>query len=775
MTRRVGPSGPKQADILIVGEAPGAEEERCGMPFVGASGQELTRMLADAGIERDRCRIVNVCPWRPPGNRIDYFFWSKRDATKLEKEELNGRWPKQEIWDGLELLKQEIEQCNPKVIIALGEVALWALTGENGVTKWRGSILESTLSPPRKVIPTYHPEAVLRQWAWRFVAVRDLRRANDESKTAGIPVPDVDYVVAPTDGEVRAFLDETLGRLQGATRPVRIAVDIETRAGFITCIGLALSPKFAFVIPFIAQNTPNWFTELVELEVVQKLKAILTHENAYIVGQNFVYDMQYIVKLWGFMPRCDFDTIIAHHVCFPGLPKALDFLSSLYLPYHRYWKHELHTVDDYQYWTYNAKDCCITWQLIDPLQKTIDSYGLQSIFDKQMALIPPVMSMMLRGVRVDTKQLGEVSTDIEAKMGEVMHYITTALGHDLNPRSNPQMKTLCYTDFALPEQRNRKTGKATCNNEALTKLGQKEPALKPVFDRIIEYRELGVLKNTFLDAKLDDDQRMHSSFSIVGTETYRFASSQSAFHTGTNMQNIPPVIRKLFVPDPGWVILDVDLDRADLQVVVWEADDDELKQALREGVDMHQLNADTLGCTRPQAKMAVHMTNYGGSARTLAMTMGITVKEADVFQKRWFDAHPGIREWHRRTEEQLFTQRSVSNRFGYKRFYFDRIEGLLPQALAWVPQSTVANVTNEGLKKLHAMEPLVELLVQVHDSVVMQVNKDVLKATLPLIQEAMLVEIPYDDPLTIGVGVKMSDKSWGDCKEITWEGENAKV
>jgi DNA polymerase I-like protein with 3'-5' exonuclease and polymerase domains len=216
-------------------------------------------------------------------------------------------------------------------------------------------------------------------------------------------------------------------------------------------------------------------------------------------------------------------------------------------------------------------------------------------------------------------------------------------------------------------------------------------------------------------------------------------------------------------------MIDVDLDRADLQVVVWEADDAELKAMLREGVDIHAENAKVLGCTRHQAKSFVHGTNYGGNARTMAAAAGVTTKVSDAMQKRWFGAHPGIQDWHERITNQLATTREVRNAFGFRRFYFDRIDTVLPEALAWIPQSTVAIVTNMGIVNLHNNLPEVQVLLQVHDSTVSQYRKHLDPEIRPKIRDQLLITVPYDDPLVIPVGLKISDKSWGDCKDAPWE------
>jgi len=236
-----------------------------------------------------------------------------------------------------------------------------------------------------------------------------------------------------------------------------------------------------------------------------------------------------------------------------------------------------------------------------------------------------------------------------------------------------------------------------------------------------------------------------------------------------------PNVRKMFVPDSGYTIGDCDLDRADLQVVVWEAEDVELKDMLRAGIDIHMENAKLLYNTtavsptqRAIGKKFIHLTNYGGKARTCAKGCGLTIAQAEYLQRRWFQMHPRILAWHRRTQESLMQTRTVWNAFGFRRFYFSRIENTLPEALAWVPQSTVAIVINHGLRNIFQNLPQVQLLLQVHDSLVLQFPTKQTSALLPKIKQQLSITIPYTDPLVIGVGLKTSTVSWGDCKKVNW-------
>jgi len=240
-----------------------------------------------------------------------------------------------------------------------------------------------------------------------------------------------------------------------------------------------------------------------------------------------------------------------------------------------------------------------------------------------------------------------------------------------------------------------------------------------------------------------------------------------------------PNLREIFIPDPGYIIFDCDLEQADAQVVAWEADDEELKAIFRDpSVDLHNENCKLIFGKYPtgpddpyrkKTKAGVHLTNYGGNSRTLAKTMGITIHDADQFQSKWFAAHPGIKDWHNRVDMLLQQRRYVENKFGYRRFYFDRIEGLLPEALAWIPQSTVGLVINHGWLNIENNLPDVEILLQVHDSLVGQYPKRLDPTIRTAIRDNLLIEVPYDDPLIIGVGIATSESSWGEVKDTSWE------
>jgi DNA polymerase I-like protein with 3'-5' exonuclease and polymerase domains len=244
-----------------------------------------------------------------------------------------------------------------------------------------------------------------------------------------------------------------------------------------------------------------------------------------------------------------------------------------------------------------------------------------------------------------------------------------------------------------------------------------------------------------------------------------------------------PNIRRIFVPDLGKVICDCDLSGADAQVVAWEANDHDLKHAFRKGLDVHNHNGAAMWkeayipdkrlrhhTMRDELKRAVHGTNYGSSVRNLASTLGWSTSFASAFQERWFQLHPSIYDWHKRINLLLATTRTITNPFGYRRVYFDRPENCFTEALAWGPQSTVALICSRGAVQLNNTLPWVEILLQVHDSIVFQIPFTRVEPTsLRAIRNALTVTVPYpSDPLVIPWGLAISEKSWGDVSKQGW-------
>lgn len=793
------------SEILIVADCPTGDDAQKKVPFVGAYASPMKQVLLQEGIDLQKVtRTYAIRRPAPQGNVTNFVKASGKNVKVAPGAQAH--------FDDLHRL---IAQVKPKLILALGSVALYALYGEASVKKWRGSQLTYT-SPDGsfecRLLPTYSPVAINRQFSWTYIFRRDIQRALSEEAWH---VPDYNFIIRPDFATVNQCLDRLLALADES--PLRLAVDIETRSGHIACCGIAWSNLDAICIPFMKARKPSgYWPPGEEFLIIKKMRQLLLHPNVEAEYQNGSYDLQYFARWWMFLREPAFDTMYAHHVLWAGMEKGLDFLSSLYCRYHQYWKDEgkhfdLEHHNEEQLWEYNCKDCVVTYECGTVLRTEIKKQNMQEQLDFQLQRnLRTTLRMMLRGIRRDPEEHQNLRWILNAAAAERLKTIEYFCDKPLNPKSPKQVADFFYGEMGAELVIHKKTKRPTTDDDALRKIGKRMPVLKVVCDSILDYRSIGVLSSTFLGMQLDIDGRIRCSYNIAGTETFRYSSSENAFGSGGNLQNIPnpkkskgegrfkaPNVKRLFIPDDGYEIADFDLDRADLQVVVWEAGEEKLKQLLREGVDLHLANAQVLfnlpytiddlrdptlaerikkkyNAHRDFAKAFVHGTNYGGSARTMAAATHTTVVEAEAAQRKWFSTYIGIKDWHDRTLRQLMTERQVVNPFGFRRYYFDRIEGLLPEALAWVPQSTVAIIIDKGI--INVDENLGHLdcqpLLQVHDSGVFQYPKDNRAACLNAIREQMEIVVPYNDPLIIPVGAQVSDKSWGDCAEYDFNNDS---
>lgn len=609
----IRPSGPCPAKIMIVGEIPGDQEILRGMPFEGTAGEELSRMLADAGILRSICFISIVCRAKLPNGNDDAFPQAKKDRTEAHQE-FNGVWVHKEVIAGMSLLQREIEMCRPNVIIALGKTALFALTGETAIGDWRGSVMQlslpTSLDYKPKVVPTYSPSSVLQVWTRRPIVLQDFRRALRESHTPDYNRPKYEFVLRPTFAQAIGTIRSMISQLRSnPEQTLTLACDIETRMGHIACIGFAWSKTQAICIPLLCvERLDGYWTLEEEVALIKAMRELFQQPNLRCVGQNFSYDAQYIFRYWLVVPEGIRDTMIAQHVCFAGMEKSLDYLSSMYCAHHLYWKDDgkewRKDMDEDKLWAYNCQDAVVTFEVWEVLQKVVTAYKLDKVNDFQQELFYPVLRMMLRGVRNDVANRANFAAELSREMASRQKWINHVAGELLNIKSSPQMTRFFYTIMAQKPNYSRKgrTKSLTCDDEALMKIAAREPLLRPMVNKISELRSIGVFLSTFINSNMDVDGRIRCSYNIAGTDTYRFASSKNAFGSGLNLQNIPsggeteselvlPNVRKLFLPDPGMEFFDIDLSSADLRIVVWEADEREMKRMLAEGYDPYTVIA----------------------------------------------------------------------------------------------------------------------------------------------------------------------------------------
>lgn len=308
--------------IMIVGETWSAHDTEAGQPFSGPPGQLLNSLLRHVGLNREECYVTTVFPLT---GEVDTFLTSDEKLAARSLPFAPKRWIHRDYAGHLDALDVARETFNPTCIIALGGTALWALTGRRDISRHRGTPM-MTLDTRHKVIATWHPSAILRDWSLRPIALIDLQKAKRNAEFVGIRRPRRFIHIDPSLSDLDDFYDEYI------VPAAALSVDIETQGGQITEIGFAPTPDRALVVPFYSRavKTGNyWPTFEQERAAWSWVRRTLAAKPCF--GQNFQYDIAYLWRTVRIpVPRVCDDTMLLHHSLEPELKKGLGFLGSIY-------------------------------------------------------------------------------------------------------------------------------------------------------------------------------------------------------------------------------------------------------------------------------------------------------------------------------------------------------------------------------------------------------------------------------------------------------------
>ena len=545
--------GPSVSSVMIIGDSPSQADIDSGKPFSGAGANYLWHLLQEASIDFSSCYSTVACSFYPPSGNPSNLFKKKGDLKWNPKlREIHGHYVGPEIISEGKRLWQDIDRIKPERILCLGGFALWILTGEDSITAWRGSMLTITRQwGTIELLPTYHPSAIMRKPEWKYDVRKDLLRF----KTAKWQEPEWNFILRPNYATVVMTLLELLHMVQVSTH---LSVDVETRAGFITVLGIAWSATEALVIPFTScqDNTDNYWDKEEEFCNMQIVKRVLEHPNAHISGQNFQYDENYLCKLYGIKCNTTYDSMVMRHAIYTKeLPLSLAYLSSIYCQYYVYWKElgkefhkSLRTIsDEDSYWKYNALDCCRTWEVVEELRKEQTNSNINSeVFEFQDTMMWHVLKPMLRGVRFSHKAQAIARSELDRLLQHYSTFFRSMIPETIIPDgkgkpwwdSPTKTATLFYEILGVQTVISKKTKRPTADDDALEIVGKREPILKPLVEKLAEYRSLRQFRNLYCEAKTDTDGRMRTQYILPGTSTFRLASKKDAFNLGMNQQNI---------------------------------------------------------------------------------------------------------------------------------------------------------------------------------------------------------------------------------------------
>lgn len=786
---------PQWAPIAIIGEAPGRDEDASGKPFVGKSGNLLNRFLGTAGIARPSCIVGNVLRYRPEGNKIEQYLRLGKGAP----------WESDTYQEHRGHLLEELRQGKPNVIIALGNTPLYALTGKQGIQKWRGSVLSSDVLDGAKVIPALHPSAVLRSASTidEHLLIHDLKVAEAESGYPEVIHPSLTLRTFPTFPDAAQYLDycATVGR---------VAFDIEVMRGEVSCFAVSPCEGDAMCIPLYDHPNRSYFSPREELALWRRLAAILEDPAIEIVMQNAIFDTSFLYDRYGILANNLRDTMIAMGVSHPGWPKGLGMLTSLYTR-HPFYKddgkeegdHGVKTISDPQaFYEYNARDAAYLHEILPKLEAVIVEQGNWDTYITQTQLIHPLIRMQQRGMRVNTEGVANEKDRVDREIGALEARLLEE--YEIEKPNSPSY--LCAHFYEKKGERpyiNRETKKPRCDEKALKGLKAKGHAEA---GELLEYRRLKSLQTRSLSVRLRNG-RFVGSYNPVGTKFGRLSSSQTIDGEGGNLQNIDHRFRRHIKPDPGCVLFNVDLAKAENRVVAYIAPDPSMIRAFEQGIDLHSLTAsliltqlmgrevsieevdDSAGSApvgpagwsqRDLGKRANHGLNYGLSAHGFSHHNEASLEDSRTIVEAYHQAYPGVRRYHRWVEAALRKDRTLVNCYGRRCVFYEKWgPDLLLEANSFIPQSTVGDkIKIDGLLTLEAHSTqfwAIDLLNTVHDSIVFQCP---VEAGWPAIAEQvqMLVAclqrpvhwqgVPFTIPADVQMGLSFSKKDMIDLPDL---------
>ena len=428
-------------------------------------------------------------------------------------------------------------------------------------------------------------------------------------------------------------------------------------------------------------------------------------------------------------------------------------------------------------------DADMTVQLRSVLETQIANQGLgQLMADVEMPLVPVLVDMQRKGIKLDEGSLHEMSRDLNLQMQQTELELYGTIGHTVNINSPQQLSELLFKELGLPRTKRTKTGYSTDANSLEGLKG-----VHPVVDKILEYRQVSKLKSTYVDALPDmldpATRRIHTSYNQTGAATGRISSN------APNLQNIPirtelgRQVRRAFVADgaPDWVLFSADYSQIELRVLAHMSQDPSLLDAFRRGEDIHSATAalmfdvpiNEVGAEKRRiAKVLNFGVIYGFSPHGTSQQTGFTREEGATFIESYFAKYPGISGYLEKVKIQTRETQYAETLMGRRRHIpeinasnFNVRNAAERMAINMPIQGTAADIMKIAMirvqNRLNQENMRCKMLLQVHDELVFEVPKEEMEQ----LQEVCFDEMPaaMDLDVTLKVDAKWGE-TWGDME-----------
>ena len=733
LTVSVPGSGSLNASVVIIGEAPGENEEASGEPFAGSSGRLLDYILQLAGFgrnARDKLWLTNVIKIRPPLNNINNYvkFGQPRNGvTKVVETD--------EFILYKNMLHRELLQLpNLKVIIPLGKASLYSVTNKTSIYHYRGSIIPCTLPGLESccVVPTNHPAASFRDYPLRYIIARDIEKARlQAAKDNPLYLQKTELITAPTVNDVEKYLSNSTSIL---------TCDIESLKNSMISIGFCNNETSAICVPLLDPNKKNYsfYTTKDEIQIWELIKKALLNPDINKVFHNCMYDVSNILEWYNIPVFPYYDTLVLSRIATPEFRGTLEFLSSLYtdIPFYKdglkEWKKVPSNID--VLWKYNALDCLVTYRILKPLIHAIKEQHNEVVCKRQTNISMPLILAQTKGVPVNQQELFKLRNQLNNEIKTIEMNALEVFGEKILLTSSTQLADYFYQSRAIcnhcgqkfylrpakprkrcphckgktqelsdviitnpprhePILRERKSAgvyssSLTTDDEAMGVLKQKFPLQ---VELILQHRSKTKFKSTYLETKLHNGC-VRTSFNIATVGSGRLSSSNriSSEDSGVPFQILPPNYRKLLTIPQGYLAVEVDYSMAENRCVGYFAGDKNMMRRFDNKEDLHKYTAwgvlkygfgmdITIDQVTKQERNKLgkppnHALNYGMSIAGFAAYAALPIEQARIVFKFYHSHYPNISKvYHPMVERLLLTTRTLENPLGRSRKFLHRM------------------------------------------------------------------------------------------------------
>lgn len=648
---------------------------------------------------------------------------------------------------------ERLNASNYEMIVALDEKALQFTTARASIWKWHLSPLD-TLDGfvCRRVIPTFHPDQIKKEWYLGLYFEMALRRANKYANPLPWERKNSRYLLNPS-------IDECIATLEAIKHKDWHSLDIETGRNQINTFGVAWSPEDAIAIKLLPDELPT-----AAHHKLWSCIADICESDSPKVMQNGIYERLYLSRYGIQVNNFKHDTMCAMKFLWPELEKGLDNVGRIYTM-EPYWKDDgrvasaegkqkdWNNIRDWpKHLEYNCKDTSNTLIAMHAQQKDLSARGMLDLYNTYIArLFDCVYEMGARGLPVNPEKQKILIAEFEAKSAGLVKL----LSKEINPRSSKQkIKLLQEKGLKLPKKKDHKKGGMRDSADELTlkKLRCSYPNDTDI-KALLEIAGIEKALSSYLRVRTFDDKRIRFQMDAHGTETGRFSCGLDPWGRGFNAQTMNDNVKQMieFAPETDRVFMEFDLDKAETWFVAYDAVEETLLRMLHNKEDIHSHVAGSIyGCSvadiiaeykagnisrRQLGKKSGHGANYNMGVNTF---IDSCLKELDLVLDKKFATQvlegyhklfPGIRRWHNTIRNKIYRERRLTNPLGRVRYFYGRQDdNTYREAFAYGPQSTIPDIINHMM--LGMLNKRTEgafdfwLHLQVHDSLLISCKRD---------------------------------------------------